>query len=413
MDVRRQRLAAWLLCAGLGIVAAAPLRAVAAEADALLDAADVPDAEIEVLRQQAERQGEFEVLAGGGVRVDAAVLAQDWRAVPFDQAPFTLDRERMARDWPVLMRLYGAPWPSEEYLAALYGRWPALKPDGKDAVAVAAAVQATWQMYFRGDFQAASEAGDEAGFAGAFPALLSQVMYAQYLEPDLARKHMLLQDVADRIARHAGVLKAMKKDPAFRREYALMRLMHVYALGRIAEDIPVAEAVRRGYAFKVIDGVDDFSDLLPEHPLTPALLSGVDANVVRKVGKAMGRITFGAKQSKVRDGFEATLAKVPDSAVIRYEYANALLFIDRKRGLALAIAELQQAAAQKPRSALEALDAMYAVKRRRELQALQAAGGSFRAFERKRMAWQKETGKNLFCVTEPPYLFPGGKAASR
>lgn len=373
--------------------------------DTMTDVADLPETEIETLRRQAESQGDFDVAPGSAVHIDRGALAQPWRTVPFVQDPLTYNATQMEREWSTLMRVYGAPWPSESYLQNLYARYPSLLPDAAgDPARHARDVQEAWRLFFRGDFQAARRAGDAAGFAGSFPGFLSQIMYALYLEPDLVRKHMLLQDVADRVATHAVVLKRMKKDPAFHREYALMRLLHVYALGRIAEDIPVTEALRRGYAFKVVNGVDDFTGLQPEHALSPALQSGVDANVVRKVGKAMGRITFGAKQARVRAGFEATLLRIPDSAVVRYEYANALLFIDRKRGLELALAELQRAAAQKPYSALEALDAMYAMKRYKELQSLRDSGESFRGFERKRMRWQAESGINLFCVTCPPFL---------
>lgn len=373
------------------------------------DEADAPSAaDVERLRQQNRQRPEFELSADAAVRVDAGVLERPWHPVPFDPAPFTYSPVQIEENWAKLSRAWQVPWPSAERLRTLYRRYPALQDRHPgftgDHAALSREVVEVWRLYFRGDFQSARRAGDNAGFAGLFPGLLAQVMSALYLEPSLERKHMLLQDVAANIAVHADVLAAMKKDEQFRQDYALMRLLYVYAIGRIGEDVPVPEALRRGYAFKVLDGVDDFATLLPEHPLTPALQAGVDANIVRKLGKAMGRITFGARQSQVREGFERTLARIPDSAVIRYEYANALLFIDRKRGLELALSELQRAAAQKPYSALEALDAMYAAKRRRELQSLLDSGSSFRAFERERNRRQQKSGVNPYCIACPPFL---------
>jgi hypothetical protein len=72
--------------------------------------------------------------------------------------------------------------------------------------------------------------------------------------------------------------------------------------------------------------------------------------------------------------------------------------MDKKRQIAEALSQLEQASKHRPSFSMEALDAMYAAKRRKEIEALATWPGSFRSFERKRLAHQKRSNQNLYCV---------------
>ena len=136
---------------------------------------------------------------------------------------------------------------------------------------------------------------------------------------------------------------------------------------------------------------------MPERLTTP----------LRRVGKKAGRMTYGARQSVATEYFEHAIARVNDMAIVRYEYGNAIIYIHKKRNLEQALAEIEKAAKMKPYFAMEALDAMYAAKRTKEIEALAKFEGSFRAFERKRMRYQKDSNINLYCVLPkecPPFL---------
>ena len=116
--------------------------------------------------------------------------------------------------------------------------------------------------------------------------------------------------------------------------------------------------------------------------------------IAQMLGLAVSTVARHLKQA----GFHRLAELEPAPVVVRYEYANSFLYLNSKREIERALAELDKAAAQKPRFAMEALDAMYAAKRRREIRALAEWKGTFRSFERKRLAWQKRNNNNLYCV---------------
>ena len=133
--------------------------------------------------------------------------------------------------------------------------------------------------------------------------------------------------------------------------------------------------------------------LAPEHQ--PGIERPLEArDQVRRAN--MQPIGDGRRQN-LRAEFEHALA-TSDLAVVRYEYANAMLYINKRRDIGLALEQLKRASTTRPRFAMEALDAMYAAKRRREVEALAKSTVSFRSFERKRIRHMKDRNENLYCV---------------
>lgn len=367
--------------------------------------------EIEALRKQAEQEGAWELSKEAEIAVSERVFTKTWNKPPFGTRAFDMTPAQIKANWPQMMRALGVPYPSPEYLKARFEKFPAFKQSypGFDGnfQKLSAEVVDIWRLFLRGDFQDAMNAGEKLGVAGRIPGKLGQIMYAIYLEPNLEDKHMLLQDSANVVREYGASLDMMKKSKEFQDDYVMIRIGYAYAIGRIAEDVPIPVAIGRNYVFKVLGAANDILELQPDNPLGLAFRAGIDANVMRKVGKATGRVTFGAKTKDVNLYFEQALATVPDVAVIRYEYANALLYMNKKRQVDEALKQLDMAAGHKPNFAMEALDSMYAAKRRKEVEAMAKWRGSFRSFERKRLAFQKKQNQNLYCVlpnTCPPYL---------
>lgn len=399
----------------LSVLLLVPAVSVAADDDAGLDAADVDQATIEYFqaqRRKAAQEGEWALAQEEQVSIDASVLSRPWRKPPFDAGAFDYSPAQIREHWDTLMANFGVPYFSASSLRGLYARYPELVRRHKgfdgDFQRFEVELNGVWRLFLRGDYQAAMQQGEQLGQMGVMAGKTAQIYYAVYLEPDLQAKHMLLQDAANRIREFSDTFEKMKSspDPVDRNNYVLARLIYVYAMGRIAEDVPIPVAVARNYAFKILGAVHDVQKLAPDNPLGLAAVAGVDANVVRKVGKATGRITFGARQATIRSGFEQALRR-SDLALIRYEYANALLYINRRRDLDEAIAQLRRAASTRPRMAMEALDAMYAHKRLREVQAFAESGVSFRTFERRRARYQRARNENLYCVLPescPPFI---------
>ncbi|MFZ5757169.1 MAG: hypothetical protein ACOY3X_09715 [Pseudomonadota bacterium] len=358
--------------------------------------------EIEALKAKAAQEGDWGQSKEDEVKVNERIFTKTWNKAPFGSDAFDMTPEQIQANWGDIMRAIRVPYPSPEYLRTRSERFPVFKQSvpnfNGDYEELSRNVINVWRLFFRGDFQEAEREGDKYGVAGMIPGKVSQMIYAVYLEPNLADKHMLLQDVANTVREYSTAVDQMKKEKQFQADYIILRVGYSYSIGRIAEDVPIPVAIGRNYVFKLLGATNDILELDPDNPLGLAFRAGIDANVVRKVGKATGRVTFGAKQTNVKSYFDRVLKDVPDWAILRYEYANALLYMDKKRQIDEALAQFQEASKARPRIAMEALDAMYAAKRRKEVEALSRWSGSFRSFERKRLKYQKDNNINLYCV---------------
>ncbi len=96
--------------------------------------------------------------------------------------------------------------------------------------------------------------------------------------------------------------------------------------------------------------------------------------------------------------------KVPDLAIVRYEYANSLLYTFRDERAQQAIAQLMLAAQLPAEYSMEWLDRAYARKRLKEVKAWVDSGMSFSRFDRKRRKYMSKGDRNLYAVNQPPFL---------
>lgn len=386
-----------------------------AEGEEYVDPGEAEFDEIEVLRKKAASEGAWQQNKDEQIAIDQQVLREPWPKVPFDQRPFDYTPEQIRDNWDALIgNNFQLSYPSASFLREAYRRFPAFgnaHPDfDGDFDKLERDLGNVWRLFLRGDYQAAMQQGQALGPMGKIAGKVGQLFSAVYLQPDLAKKHMMLQDAANVIREQGEGLEQLKKskEQIYKNTYVVGRIAYTYAIGRIAEDVPIPVAISRNYVFKVLGAIDDVRTLAPDNPLGYAASAAADANVVRKVGKATGRITFGAKQASIRTDFERALQS-SNIAMIRYEYANAMLYVNKRRDIDEALDQLRRAEKTRPRFAMEALDAMYASKRRREVEALAKSTASFRSFERKRLKYQKENNINLYCVlpqTCKPFLIP-------
>ena len=414
------RLPSWLVLSAL--VLASPAWSLPGQTDrqaaerTINEAAELEEAEDGVLFEEdpeaAEAVSEEENWSQNErdkIAVDEAVLNKPWNAVPFRTDVFNYTDAQMKQRWPHLMRALLIPFPSAEYLEKRIEYFPELKeelgPDfDGDYEALSRQILQAWRYFFRGEFRKARDHGRQFGAFGKVPAYFSQIIYAVYLSDTQTEKHQLLQDTANQVADYVRVLKEMKDHPEFQEDYIMLRLGYAYALARIAEEVSPAVAVMRNYLFRISGACNDVLDINPEHPVALAFRAGIDANLIRTMGKAAGRLTFGARESRAEQYFGDSFSKVSDLAIIHYEFANALLYMNKKRELQEALLHLQTAMYIHPGFAMEALDSMYAAKRMRELQDFVSYRRSFRSYDRKRRKYIKETDENLHNITKPPFL---------
>ncbi|HAV68626.1 MAG TPA: hypothetical protein DC473_07030, partial [Alcanivorax sp.] len=197
-------------------------------------------------------------------------------------------------------------------------------------------------------------------------------------------------------------MEPAEDDPEMEPVVAVVRLGYAYAIARIAEESPVPIIVARRYISKIKNNAERVLEIMPDHPLGHAFLAGVDAGIMRRVGKFTGRMTYGARTTTVQDSFDEALTLAPDIPIVHYEYANALIYMNRKRDLNEAISHLETAMQLKPQFSMDALDVMYSYQRLREVRLYALNFRSFRLFEKARRTFSKHTDRNLTSVISGP-----------
>ena len=342
------------------------------------------------------------------IEVDPNVVDGPWNAVPFDQSFFTYTDEQIEEMWPVFMRALRIPFPSAEYLRSRFETYPELREELEPAFTgdyedLSRRIINVWRLFLRGDFREAKEEGIKYGAYGKVPAYFGQIVYAIYLADTRSDKHQLLQDAANQVHQYVGVLNDMQYREEFRDDYIVLRMGVAYALGRMAEEVSPPVALFRNYLGRISSAAEDIVEVDPNHPLGLAFQAGIDANIIRIMGRAVGRLTFGARQARVQEYFDQAIEEVPDLAIIRYEYANALLYTSRRREIDDVLEQLETAVTIQPTFAMEALDAMYAAKRLQEVQDFMLYGRGFRAYERERRRFMRGDDVNLHSVLRPPF----------
>ncbi len=340
--------------------------------------------------------------------LDAQVLDMPWESVPFDSSSYIYTFDEIRQQWPALMRGLRIPFPSPDYLKTRYQRFPALYRDlhyqDDNWEQHSRNVLEVWQAFFRGDFRHARELGKRYGGYARVPGLVSQIIYATYLAPSHTQKQQLLQEAINEMAWFGEQVAILPGEEGLAADYCMLRLGFGYAVARLAEDESVPATLQRNYAAMVINAATEILAVEPQHPLALSLSAAFEANVLRRVGKAAGRLTLAADSEDATQPFKTSLTAVPDLAIVRYEYANSLLYTYQDGSAEQALTHLQKAADMSARFAMEWLDRAYARKRLQEVRAWRDSGMSFKRFDRKRRKFMRKENINLYAVTRPPFL---------
>jgi tetratricopeptide (TPR) repeat protein len=198
------------------------------------------------------------------------------------------------------------------------------------------------------------------------------------------------------------LVNLMQDDPEVAPIVATVKLGYAYAIARIAEESPVPIVVARRYIGKIKTSAEEVVEVMPEQPLAHAFRAGVDAGIMRRVGKFTGRMTYGARTTTVEESFAEAMEMAGDIPIVNYEYANALIYMNRKRDLNEAISYLEKAMKIRPEFSMDALDVMYSYKRLQEVRLYALNFRSFRKFEKLRRKFSKQTDRNLTSIISEP-----------
>lgn len=291
-----------------------------------------------------------------------AVADDTWKPFPYDQSAFDYSGDKLRAAWPKLTRGFGNyPYPDAAWVMSMATRHPealektaaagsgfSSKPE--DAQAYAAKLQDVWRMVFRGDFAQARKDGLALGIGGQVPAMFAQTLYAMFLVPTQDEKQRLLEEV---ISYTDGAGPLLNADP-------IAQFGRVYAKARLAEELPVPVVLKRGYTSDIPKELDALLAKQPNQPFALALYGGYEAGVIRKVGKLVGKMTYGVSADQMEQYFARSFRAADDLPIGHYEYANALGYVYGGDEEQKALEQLKKATAVQPINAMEALEVAHA-----------------------------------------------------
>lgn len=273
-----------------------------------------------------------------------------WAAFPHDAKGFDYAGDALKKAWPKLHAGDCEPYPDLKRAQALIDAAGKAAPKGKDAAALAEALQEAWRAFHRGDFKAAYEAGTALGPVGASVAIKAIGIHATYLVDD---EQEMLKRFEDAVKLAEAAMKALPEEANSHYRYA-------FALGRYSQGISIAKALKDGVAGKVRTALDTALELAPEHAEAHTAMAIYHSEIVAKVGGMIGGLTYGAKASEAEKHIKAALKLTPNSPIAHVEHGNLLLLLHGDKKEDDAAGAYEKASKLKPVDAMEALDAAYA-----------------------------------------------------
>ncbi|MCG8910607.1 hypothetical protein [Pseudomonas sp. DP-17] len=292
-----------------------------------------------------------------------AVADDTWKPFPYEQNAFDYSGDKLREAWPRLTRGFGAnyPFPDADWVVTMATKHPealektvtvgtGLSGKPEEAQVYAEKLQDVWRKVFRGDFAQAKKDGLALGVGGQVPGMFAQVLYAMFLAPNQDEKQRLLEEVISYTDEAGPLLNA---DP-------IAQFGRAYAKARLAEDLPVPVVLKRGYTSEIPKELDALLAKQPNQPFALALYGGYEAGVIRKVGKLVGKMTYGVSADKMEQYFARSFRAADDLPIGHYEYANALAYVYGEDEEQKALEQLKKAVAIKPINAMEALEVAHA-----------------------------------------------------
>jgi tetratricopeptide (TPR) repeat protein len=284
------------------------------------------------------------VKIGSGSRAVTLIMqTSNWASFPHDNSEFDYAGEKLATAWSELHRGDREPYPDSERILTL-------EPGHENPEAAAATLADAWRAYHRGDFAEAADLALSLGQLGHAVANKASGIYADYLEEDEAAKAEIYS---------AGIRRAEEAIQAYPDD-ANAHYFHAFLLGRYSQSISVAQALAQGVGGKIKSSLEKALALAPDHAEAQTAMGLYHAEIIDKVGKLVGSMTYGASADKAMKHFEKALALTPDAPIAQLEFGNGLYLLYGDKHLDESNAAYAKAAAARPIDAMQRLDVEYA-----------------------------------------------------
>ena len=247
-----------------------------------------------------------------------------WRAFPHDSTAFKFEGDKLLESWPDLHRGDRVEFPDTDWVQRYLdqARDATPQPYKDDPLALATTIQDAWRCFHAGDFQQATVLSGQCGPLAHAPANKAAGIYATYLEPDMATQQTCYLSA---VGLAESAIQLLPNDPS-------SHYFHAFNLGRYSQSISVLKALSQGIGGKILSSLHSTLELEPEHAEAHTALGMYHAEVIDKVGKMIGKMTYGASTDQALVHFERALELTPKSPIAHIEYGNGLylLFGDGK-----------------------------------------------------------------------------------
>jgi tetratricopeptide (TPR) repeat protein len=268
---------------------------------------------------------------------------KNWAPFPHPGKSFDFAGERLENIWDDLHRGDCEPFPDAQRVLSL-------DPDHDDAESAASTLADAWRAFHGGDFATAVKLGDQVGLIGHAVANKACGIYADYLEEDEEIKIEIYT---------AGIRRAEQAIQAFPDD-ANAHYFHAFLLGRYSQCISITQALAQGVGGKVKNSLETALKLAPDHAEAHTALGVYHAEIIDKVGKLVGGMTYGASADKSMEHCRKALELTPNAPIANLEYGNALYLLFGDKRIEESNGAYEKAASIKPVDAMQKLDVEYA-----------------------------------------------------
>ncbi|MDT8408094.1 MAG: hypothetical protein RQ741_00715 [Wenzhouxiangellaceae bacterium] len=248
-----------------------------------------------------------------------------WSDFNLDPSNFEYPGKKLKSAWPKLHAGDGEPWPQDSSL------------------------QQAWRQFHQGRFGAAVDTAQAAGPSAHVVINKASGIYADYLEDSDAVKKEIYTAGIERAE------AAMKHDP----ENPNSWYFHAYHLGRYSQGISIARALSQGLGGKIKKSLDRTIKMQPEHAEAHTALGLYHAEVIAKVGKLVGSMSYGASADRGFEHFKEAI-RLSDAPIAWIEYGNGIYLLHGDKRIDESNQAYEKAAAMEPIDAMQALDIEYA-----------------------------------------------------
>lgn len=288
----------------------------------------------------------------------------EWMTYPEDLQQFDYSGENLQQHWPQLSAATGLPWPNEAFLQTMMIKFPQLEkelhkdaqkdsaPEALKAVLdnnyqpLALAIQQVWRLHYQGQYEQANQLGMTLSSAGLFPALYAKLIYTTYLVTNNKEKNDRFTEIGQTIAQILPVAD----------NYPFIIFGNAYQKTRRLELMSTPEATASGLLGPTQHDLRELHKKFPDSPLYSAMLAGLDAGVIERVGNFIGGITYGVDEEETIELFQQALKAQPNLALLHNEFAQVLLRLDDSDYDKLLLTSLKRCAELTIYSAEEALN---------------------------------------------------------